>query len=96
MEEIEDPEAVVQYYYKVLEQNPNSYLAHLLLGHYFFRLEVYETAIKFYKKTNIIDPSQDEPLFKLADIMSKMEKYEQEIFYLKKIIDIKQSKRKSI
>ncbi len=87
MEEIEDPETVVQYYYKALEQNPNSYLAHLLLGHFFFRIEVYETAIKFYKKTNLIDPSQNEPLFKLAEVMSKMKNYNEEIFYLKKVIE---------
>ena len=95
MEEIEDPEAVVSYYYKVLEQNPNSYIAHLLLGHYFLKIEVYETAIKFYKKANIIDASQDEPLFRLSDIMSKMEKYEEEIFYLKKIIDLNNQKPKA-
>lgn len=88
MEAIEDPEAVVSYYYKVLEQNPNSYIANLLLGHYFLRIGVNETAIKFYKKANIIDPSQNEPLFKLASIMSIMQKYEEEIFYLKKIIDL--------
>ena len=85
MEKIEDPETAINYYYKAIKQNPNSFLAHLLLGNFFFKLGVYATAIKFYKKTNLIDPSQNEPLFKLAEVMSKMKNYNEEIFYLKKL-----------
>ena len=46
-------------------------------------------------KANIIDPSQNEPLFRISDIMSKMENYEEEIFYLKNYRP-KQPRSKSI
>ena len=43
MHEKEDPEAVVNYYYQVLERNPNSFSTYFELGNYFKKIKCFNT-----------------------------------------------------
>ena len=74
MEEIEDPEATISYYYKALEENPDSYLGHFP-WEFIFKLNLHKNAIKFYKKLGIQkNPNFVKGFSSIADIMSKFEK----------------------
>ena len=84
MEEIEDPEATISYYYKALEENPDSYLAYFFLGIYFQKLNLHKNAIKFFKNCIQKNPNFVHAISSIADIMSKFERYKEEIYYLKK------------
>ena len=87
MHEKGDPEAVVNYYYQVLEQNPNSFLTYFELGNYFKKIKSFDMALNFYDKCISINPEFNKAYFKKAKIFSSIGKHENSINVLKQIIE---------
>ena len=88
MHEKEDPEAVVNYYYQVLERNPNSFSTYFELGNYFKKIKCFNMALRFYEKCISVKPDFIKAHFKKAKIFSSIGKHENSISVLKKIIEL--------
>ena len=88
MHKKEDPEAVVNYYYQVLERNPNSFSTYFELGNYFKKIKCFNMALRFYEKCISIKPDFIKAHFKKAKIFSSIGKHENSISVLKKIIEL--------
>ena len=88
MDKKEDPEAVVNYYYQVLERNPNSFSAYYELGNYFKKIKCFDMALKFYEKCISIKPDFIKAHFKKAKIFSSVGKHENSISVLKQIVEL--------
>ena len=88
MDKKEDPEAVVHYYYQVLERNPNSFSAYYELGNWFKKIKSFDMALKFYEKCISVKPNFIKAHFKKAKIFSSVGKHENSISVLKQIVEL--------
>ena len=83
-----DPEAVINYYYQVLDNNPNSFSTYFELGNYFKKIKCFKMALNFYDKCLSINPEFNEANFKKANIFSETGNHEDSISALKQIIEL--------
>ena len=88
MHKKEDPEAVVNYYYQVLERNPNSFSTYFELGNYFKKIKCFDMALKFYEKCISVKPEFIKAHFKKAKIFSSVGRHENSISVLKQIVEL--------
>ena len=83
-----DPEAVVNYYYQVLERNPNSFQTYYELGNFFKKIKSFNMALNFFEKCISIKPDFIKAHFKKAKIYSSIGKHENSISILKQIVEV--------
>lgn len=88
MHQNRDPEAVINYYYQVLEQNPDSFSTYFELGNYFKKIKCFNMALNFYNKCLSVNPEFKEAHFKKANIFSKTGKHNESISVLRQIIEL--------